>query len=605
VEFRGIAKALVTSPAATASTMGTTVKSEVREDDAEIREMARRITEQNRQKMNPAVPGAVGSGGPMQMARPGQPAIQNYLSYQQQAQGRHRQQQSGVGPPAVDDRLDVSSKKGRFGWCEFEKNFIPFIFRSANVEKYTSVRMVERKLLGRFLSVLPPEVNSCHCIRSYYITDAESKLLNDINLRHTDCYFGKEAFTTKDLVVRLKDAKEFYRFLDLCYKKLVMKKSNASDRCGFFRINGESVVPYTVREGVKYVPLFYFEGETDNLKMKSDQVEGWDLAYLKFCCKVQGIRNELFAADICRVVALEEIKGHFPQGTTFEDYWPAKGSIEPVNAQKVGAGNWTQKPAQSAGAAAPSAQPSSHQIQTAAAAAAQALHNSQKSHGVANGGNSGAATAFNLQQYASAAAAQTSAAQQRTLYDNQTVTAAMLQHPQYRQYLQQLTTIQQQAAAAAAAQMAAAQAQAAVVAKTFPGRLTQIKDFPIERSSQAPYKLQKALIDEKMVTCINVRPYVLHDPMMTLPDFIKNFCPDQSIERARYMLQDILKITLYKGNRGHQEVLRAEGKCVQYDPVPLILVKDIISFMPQMKYMFAANMGAAHGDPAAKRQRIS
>lgn len=57
--------------------------------------------------------------------------------------------------------------------------------------------------------------------------------------------------------------------------------------------------------------------------------------------------------------------------------------------------------------------------------------------------------------------------------------------------------------------------------------------------------------------------------------------------------------------RGHQEVLRAEGKCVQYDPVPLILVKDIISFMPQMKYMFAANMGAAHGDPAAKRQRIS
>ena len=292
--------------------MGTTVKSEVREDDAEIREMARRITEQNRQKMNPAVPGVVGSGGPMQMARPGQPMIQNYLSYQQQAQGqgRHGQQPQSLGQiPAVDDRLDVSSKKGRFGWCEFEKNFIPFIFRSANVEKYTSVRMVERKLLGRFLSVLPPEVNSCHCIRSYYITDAESKLLNDINLRHTDCYFGKEAFTTKDLVVRLKDAKEFYRFLDLvstnnilpfprfthsfigrftvsailivrsnvmfqCYKKLVMKKSNASDRCGFFRINGESVVPYTVREGVKYVPLFYFEGETEHLKLKSEVVDG-------------------------------------------------------------------------------------------------------------------------------------------------------------------------------------------------------------------------------------------------------------------------------------------------------------------------------------------
>ena len=59
------------------------------------------------------------------------------------------------------------------------------------------------------------------------------------------------------------------------------------NRCGFFRINGESVVPYTMKEGVKYVPLFYFEGETDHLKLKSDKVDGWDLAYLKFCCKVQ------------------------------------------------------------------------------------------------------------------------------------------------------------------------------------------------------------------------------------------------------------------------------------------------------------------------------
>ena len=67
------------------------------------------------------------------------------------------------------------------------------------------------------------------------IADSESKLLNEINLKHTDCSYGKEAFTSKDLVVRLKDAKEFHKFLDLCHKKLVLKKSNASDRCGFFR----------------------------------------------------------------------------------------------------------------------------------------------------------------------------------------------------------------------------------------------------------------------------------------------------------------------------------------------------------------------------------
>ena len=42
----------------------------------------------------------------------------------------------------------------------------------------------------------------------------------------------------------------------------------------FSRINGESVVPYTVKEGTKYVPLFYFEGETEHLKLKSEVVDG-------------------------------------------------------------------------------------------------------------------------------------------------------------------------------------------------------------------------------------------------------------------------------------------------------------------------------------------
>lgn len=88
----------------------------------------------------------------------------------------------------------------------------PCLLRRSGGEKYTSVRMVELKFLSKFLKALPPEVNSCHCIRSFYITDVESKLLNDINLRHADAYFGKEQFIAhKDLVVRLSDAKEFYR----------------------------------------------------------------------------------------------------------------------------------------------------------------------------------------------------------------------------------------------------------------------------------------------------------------------------------------------------------------------------------------------------------
>merc|ERR1712088_726355 len=489
---------------------------------------------------------------------------------------------STASVPEVEKKIDEESRRGRFGWCEFEKNFIPYIFRTGKQEKYTSVRMVERKLLNKFLSVLPAEVNSCHCIRSYYITEHESKLLNEINLKHADCHFGKEAFTTKDLVVRMADGKEFYRFLDLCYKKLVLKKSNASDRCGFFRINGESVVPYTVKEGTKYVPLFYFEGETEHLKLKSEVVDGWDLAYLKFCCKVQGIRNELFANDVCKVVALEEIKGHFPSGTTFEDYWPAKGSIEPVASRHgVSAGNWTQKPA---------GQPKTQTHTQGNAAAAQL-------------------GALNMNPaYRNLAPQQLTAAQQQQLLLQQCLNPSQLNSPQFQQLLRAgliggQANLQSAVNMAALMRPQAAQQsrQGSAQNKAFPGKLTQIKEFPIEKSNQQPYKLQKALIDQKIVPCINVRPYVFHDLMMSLPDFVKHFFPDLPLEKSREMLQEILKVTLYKGNGGHQDILRQEGKCQLFDPAPLVLVKDIMTYMPQIKYMFS-NLASA--EPASKRQKI-
>jgi len=622
--------------------MGTTVKTE-RHDDAEINEMARRIIEQNRQKsgQQAGMPpmGYPPHAGQMAMSnRPGQPTIQNYLTNPNGVHLANGQQKAGSSGSEVvkkDVSIDEESKKGRFGWGEFEKNPIPYILRVSGekTEKYTSVRMVERKLLNKFLSVLPTEVNSCHCIRSYYITDSEAKLLNEINIKHTDLHFGKEAFTTKDLVVKIAEAKEFYRFLDLCYKKLVLKKSNASDKCGFFRINRESVVPYTVKDTIKYVPLFYFEGETDHLKLKSDSVDSWDLAYLKFCCKVQGIRNELFAADTCRVVALEEIKGHFPSGTTFEDYWPAKGSIEPVHhSQRVSAGNWTQKPV--------SVVPQNHAAHPASAAhqnnsaqqppAAHSRTNYTSQQATAQQQQQQSAMANYAQQLNSVAQAAGLAAQRNyaSTYERQLLQqmgqaqAAAMTAAAVRQQQQMLqaayaghATMQagQQAAAAQQQQQAASQhrstnssSQPAAVnnEKAFNGKLTQIKEFPMEQSHQPPYKLQKALIDQKIVPCINVRPYVFHDLMMTLPDFVKHFYPDLTIEKARQMLQDILKVVLYKGNSGHQEILRAEGKCTRFDPVPLVLVKDIMNYMPQMKYMFA-NVASTNSDPAAKRMKLS
>ena len=97
--------------------MAGAVKQEPRHDDREINEMARRIAEQNRQKVQ-QTPGVAQPGYQMTQARPGQPTIQNYFG----AGGAKAAGGSG-SQPEPEKRSDDESRKGRFGWCEFEKKF--------------------------------------------------------------------------------------------------------------------------------------------------------------------------------------------------------------------------------------------------------------------------------------------------------------------------------------------------------------------------------------------------------------------------------------------------------------------------------------------------
>lgn len=281
-----------------------------RHDEAEIRELALKFTEANKAKM----------ANPQRTPQtPGQ--SMNILSFLTSDKNKTKT----TAPVTENDtkNIDEESVKGRFGWALMGKIHIPYIMRSG--EHYCAVRMVEMKVLNKLLNYLNQDLYNCTNIRSYYITEAEARLLNEINFKHCDYQFGRDQFTSRDLIVRLTDANEFYKFLAHCYSKLVNGNDGESlERCGFIRINRESVVPFTVYNEQKYVPLFYFEGETDNLKLRADKLEGWDLSYLKFCCKVQGIRNELFAHDSCSVISLNDIKNYFPPGTLFEDYWPKK-----------------------------------------------------------------------------------------------------------------------------------------------------------------------------------------------------------------------------------------------------------------------------------------
>ena len=246
--------------------------------------------------------------------------------------------------------LDEESNKGRFGWLCMEQNhYIPYIYRHGS-EPYVSVKMLEKKVLKRYLEVLPVDIPSCTSIRSFYMTDTEARLLNDINIIHCDGIFGKEIFTNQDLVVTLEDVEEFHQFLVLCHKKLVMKKSRSSDRCGFFRMTDseESILPYIVKNEVKLVPIFYLEGETKLLNHMITDVKGWDLPYLKFCFKVQGVKSSLYSGDNLLVVNIQDIKTQFSAGVTFEEYWPDKGRIEAVSPYRRGVGSalekWIQRP---------------------------------------------------------------------------------------------------------------------------------------------------------------------------------------------------------------------------------------------------------------------
>ncbi|XP_055699278.1 uncharacterized protein LOC129799440 isoform X4 [Phlebotomus papatasi] len=615
---------------------------------------------------------------------------------------------------------DEESQKGHFGWHTFNKSiYIPYILRSG--EKYCAVRIVESKLLNKYLNYLHHDIYSCTCVRSYYITEAEGRLLNEINHKHSESHYGREMFTVKDLVVRLSDVSKFWTFLDVCYKKLLMGNNvqGQSEKCGFIRINKESVVPYTVRDGQKFVPLFYFEGETENLKLKADNLSGWDLSYLKFCCKVQGIRNELFASDKVAVISLTDIKSYFPPGTQFEDYWPNKVVDTQLLVQKSNTNSsvhWTRQPTAPPPKPSVSTQPKSVPARKQATSVsygntamspvnmqqrlagqmgstntpvvsnvwsnltsvpglnltpgqqehvlrmAQAAQQAQTQRGYPTT-RSQVQNIMQRQPYnvnfppAAAAAAAMSAMSGLSSSSNQVppplirgaqqaptshhMSAASLLHHQQQQQQQhhhqqqhhqqqqqqqmqqqhQLQLHQQQrsqqmltngrcsntpqnlmhgvpSATSAAAQVAAMQQhqrQSTVDAS----RLSAIPEM-VSHNGNVPYKMQKAQIDGCTVPCINMKAYTHNELLMTLADLKDIFFPHMTLENCRKVL-DVLNVELYKGNRSQLKVFQEYGHHGM-ENMALVLVRDIINFMPQLKYMVRSQ---PQEQPAHKRARIS
>ena len=116
---------------------------------------------------------------------------------------------------------------------------------------------------------------------------------------------------------------------------MVLKKSSDQDRCGFIRVGGVSDLPYVrkMEDDKKYLPLFFFEGEIGSINQK--EVKGWDWAYLKLCCKAQGVKDDILPkSSSCLAISLDELKIHLPDGTSYEEYWPSSDFVNKVFSKK-------------------------------------------------------------------------------------------------------------------------------------------------------------------------------------------------------------------------------------------------------------------------------
>ena len=79
--------------------------------------------------------------------------------------------------------------------------------------------------------------------------------------------------------------------------------------------------------------------------------------------------------------------------------------------------------------------------------------------------------------------------------------------------------------------------------------LIPIAETSVDNSQAQPYQVQKALVEDKFVPCINFKPYVYSDILMTLPDFVAHYFPACDVESCRKVLTEVLMVELYQGNR--------------------------------------------------------
>ncbi|XP_070177651.1 uncharacterized protein [Littorina saxatilis] len=172
-----------------------------------------------------------------------------------------------AAPAVSEDAVDYDSVRGVFGWATLDGTNVPYIIRK--YRKFVAVRIVEKKMLSKYPNSFPDELGKKDPLISYFVTEAEAKLLNEINTIHCSYEYGQQPFSTKDLIVDLTEFEEFFKLVKKTFPDEVLatmsaeengsspvddKKAALSKVCGWMQINN-TVTPYIVRSSGKFVPL--------------------------------------------------------------------------------------------------------------------------------------------------------------------------------------------------------------------------------------------------------------------------------------------------------------------------------------------------------------
>lgn len=217
---------------------------------------------------------------------------------------------------------------------------------------FVPVCMIDTQLFSIHSKYLSADVFSCASVKSHYITESEAELLNEISLKYSDQINMNHKYVTgEDRIVTLEDVQQLYIFIRVCFDTLIgVLNPILKKKCGYICIESELVIPYFIKDGKKYVLSFSLEKEFTENEPQVIKLENWDLAYLKFCCKIAGFQNELFEDDSCIALNLEELKKHLEPSTNIEDLWPtamADRNLLVINQSSVhvsSLGSWIRTP---------------------------------------------------------------------------------------------------------------------------------------------------------------------------------------------------------------------------------------------------------------------